>query len=97
VGLTSLNTGEYHHIGPLIGRLMEEWRGERVGVSLSSLRADSLTAAMAREIASVRRTGITLAPEAGTQRLRDVVNKGIREEDILQGARVAFESGCSTS
>jgi radical SAM family uncharacterized protein/radical SAM-linked protein len=95
VGLTSLNSGEYPGINRLISEMMDEMEGERTAVSFSSLRASSLTDHLAKQIKRVRKTGFTIAPEAGTDRLRRVINKNIREEDILQACEMAFSNGWS--
>jgi radical SAM superfamily enzyme YgiQ (UPF0313 family) len=66
---------------------------KRVSLSLPSLRGDSFSVKLAKEILKVRQSGVTIAPEAGTQRLRDLIGKDLSEEDILNGAKAAFESG----
>lgn len=93
VGLTSLNSGEYPGINRLISEMMDELAPQRTGVSFSSLRANSLTDHLAKQIKRVRKTGFTIAPEAGTERMRRVINKNISEEDILQACRMAFSNG----
>lgn len=93
VSLTSLSAGSYCGLGPLVETLMEELEERKVSLSLSSIRADALSDKLARQVGRVRRTGFTIAPEAGTQRLRDVINKGITEADILQSAVNAFRNG----
>jgi radical SAM family uncharacterized protein/radical SAM-linked protein len=93
VSLLSLSTGDYSHIGELLKRLMDRYREQRVALSLPSLRVGSLTGELMEEIRKVRKTGFTLAPEAGSERLRQVVNKGITEEDLLETARTAFGLG----
>jgi radical SAM superfamily enzyme YgiQ (UPF0313 family) len=95
VGLTSLNSGEYPGINRLISEMMDELEGERTAVSFSSLRASSLTDHLAKQIKRVRKTGFTIAPEAGTERLRRVINKNLREEDVLQACDMAFGNGWS--
>ena len=72
---------------------MERWEGERVAFSLPSLRVDTLSPKMIDQIKRVRKTGFTLAPEAGTQRLRDVINKNISEADILNTVQAVFKAG----
>lgn len=93
--LTSLSTGDYRCIDPLVKTLMGVLEGKRVALSVSSLRADSLSSKLTEQIMRVRRTGFTIAPEAGTQRLRDAINKGITEQDVLQATRNAFMAGWS--
>ncbi|HBU13369.1 MAG TPA: TIGR03960 family B12-binding radical SAM protein [Clostridiales bacterium] len=94
ISLCSLSSGDYSHIRELIERLIAGFEKKRVSVSLPSLRVDSFH--FAKQLQQVRKTGLTFAPEAGTQRLRDVINKNITEEDILDTARRAFESGAAT-
>lgn len=93
VSLTSLNSGEYGGMADLITDLMDGFEGSRTSLSLSSLRPGSLDERIAGQIRRVRKTGFTMAPEAGTQRLRDVINKGTSETDILSGAENAFSQG----
>ncbi len=91
--LTSLNTGEYGAIEPLITTLMDEMAPKHVSVGLSSLHATTLTETLIEQVKRVRKTGFTMAPEAGSQRMRDVINKNLTEEDILRAARLAFAGG----
>ncbi|MCU0577926.1 MAG: TIGR03960 family B12-binding radical SAM protein, partial [Desulfobacterota bacterium] len=91
--LLSLSSGDYTCLGQLLPALMERWSENRVALSLPSLRVDTLSQEMIDQILRVRKTGFTLAPEAGTQRLRDLINKNIREEEILETARLVFQSG----
>ncbi|MBD5558933.1 MAG: TIGR03960 family B12-binding radical SAM protein [Clostridia bacterium] len=93
IGLCSLSSGDYSGIGPLLDSLIEENRERRVSVSLPSMRMDSFR--QAEQAQEVRKKGLTFAPEAGTQRLRDVINKNISEEEILGAARSAFEAGAT--
>ena len=93
ISLTSLSSGDYPHLNELIGQLLEESEKHRVSVSLPSLRVDSFDKKYAEKLQTVRKTGLTFAPEAGTQRLRDVINKGVTEEDLLQAVGDAFHSG----
>ncbi|SQC02656.1 Fe-S oxidoreductase [Clostridium tetanomorphum] len=96
ISLTSLSICDYSDIRNLIYSLIEKHKDEKVGVSLPSLRIDSFYVDLINEIQKVRKTGLTFAPEAGTQRMRDVINKGVTEEDLLNATRSAFESGWST-
>ncbi|MFO7982626.1 MAG: TIGR03960 family B12-binding radical SAM protein [Desulfuromonadales bacterium] len=96
VSLLSLSTGDYTCVEPLVTGLMKRYNRERVAVSLPSLRVGSLTPEMMEQIKTVRKTGFTLAPEAGTERLRNVINKGISEDDLLETTRTAFELGWQT-
>src|SRR5439155_18850647 len=95
VSLLSLDTGDYTLIEPLTKALLDETQERRIALSLPSLRAGSLTDETIREIKRVRKTGFTIAPEAGTQRLRDVINKNITEQDVMNSCSVAFEEGWS--
>ncbi|MBA2848393.1 TIGR03960 family B12-binding radical SAM protein [Thermosulfuriphilus ammonigenes] len=93
VSLLSLSTGDYSCLEPLVEYLMAVYCPRRVAISLPSLRVGTLTLAIMEEIRRVRKTGFTLAPEAGSQRLRQVINKDIREEDLLACAEAAFRLG----
>ncbi len=90
VSLTSLSTADYSAIAPLIKELVRRLKDEDVTLAVSSLRAYGLSEEMLDDLASVRATSLTFAPEAGTQRMRDVVNKNISEEMILESARRVF-------
>jgi radical SAM superfamily enzyme YgiQ (UPF0313 family) len=93
VSLLSLSTADYSGVAQLVRNLVEKYGHEGVAVSLPSLRVDSFSIALAREVQKSRRTGLTFAPEAGTQRLRDIINKGVTEEDLMSAVTDAFESG----
>lgn len=93
VSLTSLSTADYSAIEPLVKKVMPELRDKNISLSVSSLRAYGLTDAMLDEMSSVRNTSLTFAPEAGTQRMRDVVNKNISEQDIAKSAHRIFSRG----
>ena len=93
MSLSSLSSGDYSCIGELINELIAEFKDRRVSLSLPSLRIDSFAKDYAEEIQSVRKSGLTSAPEAGTQRLRDVINKGVTEEDLIRSVSDAFGSG----
>ncbi|HEY3139384.1 MAG TPA: TIGR03960 family B12-binding radical SAM protein [Blastocatellia bacterium] len=93
--LTSLSTADYTCLEPLVKMLGGELERRKVSFSVSSLRASGVTESLAREIARVRKTGFTIAPEAGTQRMRDVINKNITEQDVMKSCSVAFEEGWS--
>jgi radical SAM superfamily enzyme YgiQ (UPF0313 family) len=93
VSLASLSTSDYTHLEPLIKKLIAAYGDKGVGLSLPSLRIDSFSLSLIREIQKVRKTGLTFAPEAGTQRLRDVVNKGVTEEDLMNSVEAAFSAG----
>ena len=91
--LTSLSTADYTCLEPLVKQLGEELERRKVSFSVSSLRASGVSESLAREIARVRKTGFTIAPEAGTQRMRDVINKNITEQDVIKSCTVAFSEG----
>lgn len=91
--LASLNTGEYGAIHDVLFDLMDRFEPERVSVSLSSMHASTMTEELARQVRRVRKSGFTIAPEAGTQRLRNVINKNLDERQILEACRLAFEAG----
>lgn len=93
ISLFSLSSGDYSKIHELVPEIIERFKSERVSVSLPSLRIDSYLKDDLESMQSVRKAGLTLAPEAGTQRLRDVINKGVTEEDLLRSVTDAFRSG----
>jgi len=93
VSLLSLSTGDYSCIEPLLKGLMQRHADDKVAVSFPSLRVGSLTPELMEEIKKVRKTGFTLAPEAGSERLREVINKGISADDLLAATRAAFGLG----
>ena len=95
ISLMSLSSGDYSRITDLAREMTKRFENRRVKVSLPSLRIDSVLKDALSETQKVRKTALTLAPEAGTQRLRDVINKGVTEEDLLRSVRDAFESGWS--
>lgn len=93
LALLSLSTGDYSCIEPLAQALMDALAARKVSLSLPSLRLDSLTPELIEQIKRVRKTGFTLAPEAGSQRLRDAINKNLSEEQILATTRQVFDLG----
>ena len=93
ITLSSLSTSDYKGLGQLCDGLLEWCEPRKVSLSLPSLRADNFSMDLMGKVQRVRRTGLTFAPEAGSQRLRDVINKNVREEDLLNSCRVAFEGG----
>lgn len=93
ISLTSLSTSDYSEIEPLLTELMAWTEEDRVNISLPSLRVDNFSPELLEQIAKVRKSGLTFAPEAGTQRLRDVINKNITEEEVLDTCRTAFAGG----
>ena len=96
ISLSSLSSGDYSCLPELIRALMDRYREKRVSVSLPSMRIDNLVKQSLEETQKVKKSGLTLAPEAGTQRLRDVINKGVTEDDLIRSVTDAFESGWST-
>ena len=96
VSLASLSICDYSNIQNLISSLILEHEGDKVGIALPSIRVDAFSVDLIKEIQKVRKTGLTFAPEAGSQRKRDIINKGLTEERILEAAKSAFESGWST-
>lgn len=93
ISLSSLSSSDYSKLPELINFLIEECCGEGVNISLPSLRIDAFSLDVMSKVQDVRKSSLTFAPEAGSQRLRDVINKGLTREDILQGAGMAFEGG----
>lgn len=93
ISLSSLSSSDYSRLPELAAYLMEHFRGQGVNISLPSLRIDAFSLDVMSKIQDVRKSSITFAPEAGSQRLRDVINKGLTEEVILEGAGAAFEGG----
>jgi radical SAM family uncharacterized protein len=95
ISLSSLSSCDYSALNLLISSLMDEFEERNVGISLPSLRLDSFSIDILKEIEKVKKSGLTFAPEAGTQRLRDVINKGVSEEDLVQAVTYAFNEGWS--
>ncbi len=93
LSLASLSTGDYAAIGPLMQDLVRTYAGGRISISLPSLRVGTLTPEMVAAVAGVRKTGFTLAPEAGSERLRRVINKPVSDQDLLDAAETVFRSG----
>ena len=93
LSLLSLSSGDYSLIEPLLASLMDKYYERRIALALPSLRVETLTEKLIEQIKRVRKTSFTLAPEAGTQRMRDVINKGNTEEDLLNTARRVFDAG----
>jgi len=93
ISLSSLSTSDYSKLQELVYYLIEEYKDQKVNISLPSLRIDSFALDVMGKVQDVRKSSITFAPEAGTQRMRDVINKGLDEEMILSGASKAFAAG----
>ncbi|KEI14895.1 Fe-S oxidoreductase [Clostridium novyi B str. ATCC 27606] len=96
VSLVSLSICDYSDIQGLITSLIEKYKDKKVGVSLPSIRIDAFCVDLIKEIQKVRKTGLTFAPEAGSQRMRDIINKGVTEADLMASVSNAFKSGWST-
>jgi radical SAM family uncharacterized protein len=92
ISLSSLSTSDYSQLEPLMERLLE-FKKKGVNISLPSLRIDSFSLDTMEKVQDVKKSSLTFAPEAGSQRMRDVINKNLTEEDILGGARLAFSGG----
>lgn len=95
LSLVSLSSSDHRQIEELAHSLIKKFRDKKVSITVPSMRSDSFSMRLSREIQSVRGSGVTLAPEAGTQRLRDCIHKNITEEDILGAAKAAFEYGAN--
>ena len=88
-----MSSSDYSRIAELLAALVDKYGEMGVSVSLPSLRTDKFAIELAQTIEKVRKTGLTFAPEAGSQRLRDVINKGVTEEDLISTAQAAFSTG----
>ena len=95
ISLSSLSSSDYSQLQELVTYLIEEFKGKGINISLPSLRIDAFSLDVMSKVQDIRKSSLTFAPEAGSQRLRDVINKGLTEEIILEGAGQAFEGGWS--
>ncbi|MGI6383897.1 MAG: TIGR03960 family B12-binding radical SAM protein [bacterium] len=93
ISLVSLSSADYSCIGPLVEELRQRFEAKGINISLPSLRIDSFSVDLAQGLKAVRKAGLTFAPEAGTQRLRNVINKNVTHEDMLTAAGAAFSAG----
>jgi radical SAM family uncharacterized protein len=93
ISLSSLSSSDYDRLKELIDFLIEECDKRHINISLPSLRIDSFSLDVMSKVQDVKKSSLTFAPEAGSQRLRNVINKGLTEEDIIRGATLAFEGG----
>ena len=93
ISLSSLSSSDYSHLKEIVNFLIDEFRDEAVNISLPSLRIDAFALDVMSKVQDVKKSSLTFAPEAGSQRLRNVINKGLTEEDILHGAGEAFKGG----
>ncbi len=96
ISLAALNCPDHSHINEIIDGLNEDLGAQRVSIGLPSLRIDNFSIELAQKVQRVRKTGLTLAPEAGSQRLRDVINKGVTDQDLFDATGAAFEAGWET-
>jgi radical SAM family uncharacterized protein len=96
ITLSSLSTSDYKGLRPLCDGLLDWCEPRNVSLSLPSLRADNFSMELMERVQKVRKTGLTFAPEAGSQRLRDTINKNVTEEDLLNSCRIAFQGGWNT-
>ncbi len=93
LSLASLSTSDHSQIDEMLTKLIEYTEKEKVNLALPSLRVDNFTDSLLEKIKKVRKSGLTFAPEAGTQRLRDVINKNVSEDEVMSTCRIAFEGG----
>lgn len=93
MSLSSLSSSDYSKLGELLDELNEKHSSNMTSISLPSLRLDNFSVEMAEKVQKVKKSGLTFAPEAGTQRLRDVINKGVTNEDLMETAHKAFSNG----
>ena len=93
MSLSSLSSSDYSKLGELLDELNEKHSSNMTSISLPSLRLDNFSVEMAEKVQKVKKSGLTFAPEAGTQRLRDVINKGVTNEDMMETAHKAFSNG----
>lgn len=93
MSLSSLSTSDYTKLPELTDRLLEFTVDKKINLSLPSLRVDNFSMELMEKVQKVKKSGLTFAPEAGTQRLRDVINKNVQEEDLMRTAKIAFEGG----
>lgn len=96
VSLSSLSTSDYSDMESLLTELFDYTQTHHINMTLPSLRIDNFSEELLEKIKAVRKSGLTFAPEAGTQRMRDVINKNISEEDVMHSCRLAFEGGYSS-
>lgn len=93
ISLSSLSSSDYSHLEGIVNFLIDEFKDQGINISLPSLRIDAFSLDVMSKVQDIRKSSLTFAPEAGSQRLRDVINKGLTEEIILKGAREAFHGG----
>jgi len=93
ISLSSLSSSDYSMLPELLNFLLDEFKGKGINISLPSLRIDKFSLDVMSKVQDIRKSSLTFAPEAGTQRLRNVINKGLTEDDIMNGAALAFKGG----
>ena len=93
ISLSSLSSSDYSELKDLVYFLIDEFKGKGINISLPSLRIDNFSLDVMSKVQDIKKSSLTFAPEAGTQRLRNVINKGLTKEDILNGAKMAFQGG----
>lgn len=93
ISLCSLSTSDYTELKEFTEKLLAQTENKKVSLSLPSLRIDSFSVDLSKKVSSVRKSGITFAPEAGTQRMRDVIRKGVTEENLLNSVTMIFNEG----
>ncbi|MEG0616206.1 MAG: TIGR03960 family B12-binding radical SAM protein [Oscillospiraceae bacterium] len=93
ISLTSLSTSDHSELEPLLDKMLAWTKNEHINISLPSLRVDNFSQSLINKTSTVRKSGLTFAPEAGTQRLRDVINKNVSDEEIMRTCSLAFASG----
>ena len=93
MSLASLSTSDHPQVEEMLDKIIDYTQEEHINLSLPSLRVDNFSKELLEKVSKVRKSGLTFAPEAGTQRLRDVINKGVTEEEIMRTSRIAFEGG----
>lgn len=96
MSLTSLSSADYSCLSEIVDDLLKNYKDEKVSFSLPSLRIDSFSIDLAQKMQQMRKSGLTFAPEAGTQRMRDVINKGVTEENLMEATSAAFKNGWKT-
>ncbi len=93
ISLSSLSSSDYSNLNELLEFLIDEFKGKGVNISLPSLRIDAFSLDVMSKVQDIKKSSLTFAPEAGSQRLRNVINKGLTEENILEGCAMAFQGG----
>ena len=93
ISLSSLSSSDYSHLRELVMFLIENFKSQGINISLPSLRIDAFSLDVMGQVQDIRKSSLTFAPEAGSQRMRNVINKGLTEDDILGGAGQAFDGG----